>query len=415
MSKKRKPIPTKRLRSSSYVLLIFRVLVVYVFALVMLVVLTAHFNIPLYAGSGEDRFPSAWLWLLMFSYYAMPVILAALFAWNFRPFWRNFRNLLVTILVVQLVYSLFAFAVRYQYLEKWKQGIHESRISRLDVNWFKHRFFDTDKDGLIDLVKFESRVDSRYLPPGEYFLRAAVAQKEKELSGGDLGVFRFRVRPEAREFAYPKYQFDPQPLMPHYESGPFDVNVRLLKVVIRDREAERVLTLTRWAPFVRYTTWDGRDPQISENVIPVEKKERVDSFYIMPLDPPQNQVDFGGFVGDVGRDVDGDGRFDQLVITMKVYSRFEGPVFIQALVENQGTPIVYENYLTLGDNLLEYAVDKKYVLGLGQDGPFKFYDFQFFNRNPECSEDSCPKRIKPFFKVHLENYLTRPYPRNQFQ
>jgi len=265
--------------------LAFQVVAVYYIMLTTLIILTAHFKIPLHHDAMATS-ATFWLKLLIMFYYAMPVVLAMIFAFLFRPVWPHFRNIVLIIFIVHGALSLGSYAVRQQYLADLRDNLHQCQLADLKINVVRHRLGDRDRDGLIDKAEVFAEIDAGDFPDGNYGISAWLTQHQKRLPESFLGVVKFSVRDGKAKIFQLHYEFNPQRFNAYFARGPLDIGLSMHRYVRVDRKARKVLSLTRWSPFLRATTWDGRDPQIIDHLINLQEFPKVDSFELLPLGLP---------------------------------------------------------------------------------------------------------------------------------
>lgn len=381
--------------------------------LVGLVAVSLWFDIPFYKGSGNQ--PDRWLYLVWFFYYVVPWVTAFFLGFVLRPFWPRFRNLLVAILVIQGIYSVSVYALRCVYREKRKEVFHEARMSQFKTLGFRPRFYDRNHDGIIDDVELLIRCQMSGYPLGTYLLQASVTQQGRIFPDSGIGSFPVTLGDDKPKMFTAKFRFDPRVFEPYFESGTFTADLSIQAMAKVDADGARLMAFGRWSPFLRSTSWRGdRDAEISEQIIDLEDVPDVGSFWILPLDFARPQVVFKRFINDFGRDLDGDGLFDQLVIAVELSSKYEGLIFVRAQLQDAPYPIYHESSLKIGDNTLEFVLESQALRQTGMDGPYAISDIQIFNKNPGCHTDECLKKIKPFFTLYLDDYLTQRYSLTQF-
>ncbi len=253
----------------TWFLLTGRSVFVYFLILLSFVILTSHFNIPLYHQTPWIAMPSPWLWVVFFVYYFAPVVWGVIFGITLPPFWRGFRNFWATILIVQIVASGAIATVREEYLQKRADRIHQARRATLKTRFFREERFDDNKDGWTDRIEFFVELDFKNFLEGRYVVEAFVTQYRQPLPHGKIGKAEFEFLPEGQKTLRARFRVNPQHFRSYFQSGPFEVNLTLAKKVILDEEARFLLSVTRWSPFLRETGWDGQDPRIREEVIPL--------------------------------------------------------------------------------------------------------------------------------------------------
>ena len=202
--KKKKGIPLAWLLERARARLIFRITIVYFLTLFILAFLADGLHIPLSSplrGGEILRLPTPYLFLLWIFYYLMPFVVAALFGVACRPFWPQFRNLLVTIWIVQGLYSIGAYALRSQIREHIDAEIAQTKSARLKARGVSHEFLDEDKDGIPDKIVFVTEVSIDEFPLGKYEVYATIT-KNGEPVCPSLNVNRLErkdtvIQPEA--------------------------------------------------------------------------------------------------------------------------------------------------------------------------------------------------------------------------
>ncbi len=379
---------------------------------VLVIVLTGA---PLLDGDVWFRWPSIWLWIVYGIYYVLPVVLAVAYGLALRPpFWTRVRDLLVSILLVQLVYSVGVHLWRVAYLQRMDEAVYRTKRAEPFVYEAKHKLVDKDKDGEVEEIKCRVKIDLDEYPDGKYAVEAYISQADRPLSRRGIGSSELVLTEEGGRDPTLLYSFDPRTHAPYYRAGPFFLGVKINRMFVKDREGRVLTALARWSPYFRSTRWDGYDPRINRHLDPVAEVDRIDSFSLVPLDASRPRVTLMEYVKDFGRDTNGNNLFDELVIELNVFSRYEGKAFLQALVEGAPYPVIQEVALKEGENHLEYVIPARDVRAFGVETPFHLTEVQIYNRDPHCQEGECLKQIKPRFKYFLEGYLTKEYSILQF-
>jgi hypothetical protein len=398
--------------SRSHTPVLIQVVFVYYVILIGFVWLTVRVDAPLYQGAWV-RFPSPWLWTLWALYYIIPFFLALLFGILFRPFWLSLRNVLVTIFIIHGLYSVVMFGIRYHYLQKYEADVHATRLLRLDNFQVSHDMSSPGSDGLIHRITFLGTFDLSQYPHGQYTIFTEITQNGNLVPGGDLGAYDFILKEGSPRDVRVLFESHPQDYQDHFGRGNFEVNAGIQRIFSVDEDGKKILAFTRWAPLIRYTSWDGRDPEIYDDVLDIDYITGVDRFSLIPLRWSPRIVTLKSYVGDSGRDLNGNGLFEQLVITLQVQSSYEGPLFIEAVVSGGTYPLFYETYVEKGVNIIEYVVDGDHLLEFGFDGPYELYDIQVFNEDPECQKEDCLPNES--FQEFFPNYITQRYNLQQFE
>ncbi len=358
---------------------------------------------------------ASWRDVLVFFYYGLPVLLALIFGLLFRPFWPHFRNLIVAVFVVQMFYSLGVYGVRWRYVDRRRRA--ESALKgrlRLKILSTRHRLLDRDADGLVDKIEIFVHAAMRGFPPGRYQVYAEVSQKGMTLPRGRIGAVSLTLRDGGPRDFKMRFTCDPRPWAAYYAGGAFSVGLGVLQAVPVGEDGERIVAWSRWSPFLRTTSWTGKDPEIRDRVVTLAVLPEVDRFALLPVRLPVRSVTFQGFVRDFGRDEDGDGLFESLVVVFRVDSSYAGPVFLAARFAGSPNPIFIQTVLRSGAQDVEMVVPSGTVRGMDTDGPWTLTDIRMFNQDPQCPSGTCAPRIKPFFRVYLDNYRTGAYRRDQF-
>lgn len=388
-----------------------KILFVYVCSVTALVFVILYFKISLAPGS---QYVDYWLPLVWFIYYGLPVFLAVIFGLAIKPFWRNFRNLLVGIIFLQILYSFFSVIYRTNYLAKRTAEIHVSRKADVRLMSAGNTVVDRNKDGRIDNILFSAKLDVEDLPPGKYKIWSEITQNGQEFPDGVMGNVYAHITPNV-PWIKVNYMQDPRVFEPYYANGPFEINIKVAQVLPLLKDGRKVLAVTRWAPYFRTTSWSGQDPEISEHILDISQLKAVDRFSIMPLKIDRPPIKGTQIVQDYGRDDNGNGRFETIVLVLSVESTYEGPVFFQALIEGSKDLVMVERDLARGNNQVEIPISAKLFSQAGINGPYELTDIRIYSRDPECTTGECAKRIKPFFTLPLENYLTQSYRLNQLE
>ena len=260
-----------------------QVIFLYFLTLLGLIFVTIKFGIPLEQGGGDVASPAPWLSIIKTYYYVIPVVLAFVFGLFFRPFWRNFRNLLVTIFLIHLFFSLVIYATRYGYLQKQHVDIARSKIAELKILDLKKVFIDENKDGVLDQIKVTISVDYNGFLEGHYALSALLTQGGQEFPQNSLGMTLFEVGEGPLKLAQIIFKSDPQVFKSLWGQGDFDIDLILQKKVFMDSKGKMILSVARWAPFFRYTSWGGADPKIHSDIVELNRFEGVDTFFLLPI------------------------------------------------------------------------------------------------------------------------------------
>ncbi|MCR4336739.1 MAG: hypothetical protein NUV91_02895 [Candidatus Omnitrophica bacterium] len=400
--------PTKK----TYTLLLIEIVAIYFLCLAGAAYLVVHFQTPLYDSSGH---PTLLIYIFEAYYYVIPLILALLFGFLFRPFWENSRNLLFIIVSFHLFYSATVIMYRSPHVDARYEELHRSRLAMLQVREVKHLLFDEDKDGFIERVAFRALVDVSEFPRGKYTIYMTLAQRGQPLPDGEIGFYEFEIAPDTQKLFYVKFATDPQKFADYFERGDLEVNLGIEKTLTITEKAAQVLKFSRWTWFPRLTRWDGQDLDLNEGYVELDLAEKAHTFYILPIKLRRPEIYFKKYVDDFPVDQNGNGKWDQLVIVFEVDSKYEGRIFIQAKVAGAPYPLYDEANVVVGINRIEYKIDSASLKEFGFEGPYELVEFQLFNEDPECKEKDCPVQIKVPFAVYFDNYKTYSYMLDQFE
>lgn len=263
------------------VVLIARIAVVYVIMAAGAAWAAGYFQVPLYEGAAAR--PTVWLWSIWTVYYLAPFGFAALYGFLFRPFWAGFRDFLLTILALQLLYSFSINMLRWEYLQKARVQGRWSQNDKLKIAAFQNRYLDQNQDGLKDELQVRVTCDLTRIRRGEYLIDAAVvpggANSPLVLEGG--GMVKVEARGEKNMFVQ-TFSVRPQgglaPAIGH--DLHFQLKFILSRIISVDDRGTWLRQLGRWSPYFRTTGWDGSDPAISDNWIVLESVTRPEVFLL---------------------------------------------------------------------------------------------------------------------------------------
>ena len=137
---------------------------------------------------------------------------------------------------------------------------------------------------------------------------------------------------------------------------------------------------------------------------------------LAPGEIQREHVIFRGFAGDFGRDLDGNGLFEELVVALVVDSIHDGPVFFQAEIRAPFRALLHhETRSTKGARKLEFVIDGTALRRAGRDGPYELGGMVLTNNSPYCPGGVCPAPNLPKFSVYLDDYTTGHYRADQFE
>ena len=394
------------------------VLGLYFIALVGLVAVTLGFEISLSEGEGFLAFPSPWGLFLGFAYYLAPPLIALGFGWRLRPFARHALGLWLAILLVQGGYSLAATLLRASLAADWEADRLASAAAIHKLVEAGHRLHDDDGDGLIDRIALDGRIRTLGLPPGDYGVAAILAEAPPGQRRRGAGSMRFPRSTSASGPLDLAFAFDLRAagLGELAAAGPMTLHVEITKTRGPDASARTILTLCAWAPFACPTSRAGLDPEIHEEILILRRFEDLGEVALAAADIQRRHVIFKGFAGDFGRDLDGNGLFDELVVTLEVDSIHDGPIFFQAEVRAPFQALLHhQTRSTNGATRLEFVIDGTAIQRVGRDGPYELGGMILMNNSPYCPGGVCAAPNLPKFSVTLGDYTTGPYRAEQFE
>jgi hypothetical protein len=399
------------------------VLGLYFVALVGLVAVTLALEIPLSEGEGFLVFPSPWSLLLGFSYYLAPPLIALGFGWLLRPFARNALTLWLAILLVQGGYSLAAIMLRAGLAADWEADRLASSAAIHKLVEAGHELHDDDGDGLIDRVALDGRVRTLGLPQGDYRVTAILTEAppgQRRRSAGPMKFPRGASASNSKasgplDLAF-AFDLSASGLRELAAAGPMTLQVEVAKWRRPDDTARTILTLCAWAPFACPTSHSGRDPAIHQEILILRRFENLGEVALAPADIQRQHVIFKGFAGDFGRDLDGNGLFDELVVVLEVDTIHDGPIFFQAEIRAPFQALLHhQTRSTKGAERLEFVIDGTAIKRAGLDGPYELSGMYLLNNSPYCPGGVCAAPNLPKFSVRLGRYTTGPYRAEQFE
>ena len=160
----------------------------------------------------------------------------------------------------------------------------------------------------------------------------------------------------------------------------------------------------------------GSDPAIHEEILTLRRFENLGEVALAPAKIQRKHVIFKGFAGDFGRDLDGNGLFDELVVVLEVDTIHDGPIFFQAEVRAPFRALLHhETRSTKGAARLEFVIDGTAIKRTGRDGPYQLGGMYLLNNSPYCPGGVCAAPNLPKFSVALGRYTTKPYRAEQFE
>jgi hypothetical protein len=394
------------------------VLGLYLAALLGLVAVTLAFEIPLAEGEGFLVFPSPWSLLLGFAYYLAPPLIALGFGWRLRPFARHALGLYLAILLVQGGYSLVVTLLHADLAADWEADRRASSAAIHELAEAGHQLHDDDGDGLIDRVALDGRVRTLGLPPGDYRIAAILTEAPPGRQRRSAGPMKFPRGSGASGPLDLAFAFDLRApgLGELAAAGPMTLHVEVTKSRRPDGHARTILRLCAWAPFACPTSRAGLDGAIHDEILTLRRFENLGEVALAPAEIQRKHVIFKGFAGDFGRDLDGNGSFDELVVALEVDSIHDGPIFFQAEIRAPFQALLHhETRSTKGATRLELVIDGTAIARAGRDGPYELGGMVLMNNSPYCPGGVCPPPNLPKFSVTLGSYTTGPYRAAQFE
>jgi len=394
------------------------VLGLYLVALVALVAVTLAFEIPLSEGEGFLVFPSPWSLFIGFVYYLAPPLIALGFGWRRRPFARHALALWLAILLVQGGYSLAVTLMHARLVAGWDADRQASTAAIHDLAAAGHQLHDDDGDGLIDRIALDGRVRTRGLPPGDYQVAAILTEAppgRRRRFAGPMNFPRSASASGPLDLAF-ALDLSAPGLEELAAAGPMAFHVEVTKSRRPDDRAQTILTLCAWAPFPCPTARSGQDAAIRDEVLTLRRFENLGEIALEPGAIQRKHVIFKGFSGDFGRDLDGNGLFDELVVTLDVDTIHDGPIFFQAEMRRPFRALLHHaTRSTRGAEQLEFVIDGTALRRDGRDGPYELGAMSLMNNSPYCPGGICPPPNLPKFSVYLNSYTTGPYRAEQFE
>jgi len=223
-------------------------------------------------------FPASWQTALVCLYYLAPLLIAFVFGLLFRPFWNHFRDLLMSIFLVHLLYSIGIYGWRQAYLNERQEVITQSSLAEIRAESFSHRLLDNDHDGRVDEVALWGRLNVRELPPGRYITGIVLSQGNELISDGLVAKSGFQKGDKGEVDL--KFSFDPRRYGQRFEH-PVRMDLYIYRVVEVSEEAEQITWFSRWTPFLRTTSWQGQDQDFYGDLVRIEIIYGVDSVKLL--------------------------------------------------------------------------------------------------------------------------------------
>ena len=177
-----------------------------------------------------------------------------------------------------------------------------------------------------------------------------------------------------------------------------------------------IVTLCRWAAFFCPTSRLGYDPVLYDDIVEIARFDAVDTVALAPETIQRNQLVFLRYLGDTGRDDDGDGLFDALIVSIELDSIYAGPLYVQAQIAGAASGHVQQTSpIGKGIGQFDVVLDGGRLRALGRDGPYTLVAFALLNNDPYCPGGACVIENRPVFTVYLDAYTTKAYRAEQFE
>ncbi len=256
------------------IVLTLRVVTVYFFIVFSVVFSIEYYKASFYRGEW-CTWPTGVMLLIWFLYYGVPVVLASIFGFLFRPFAKSFRNIFFAILIIQLFFSFILMMLRWDYLRNFKNKNQWKKSDSIKIEKLTPQFYDRNQDGLIEEIKLNGVFDFAKMRPGEYLLDSAT------VPGGSLSPF---VIDGGGTFTITKTGIENKiikefTVIARKDLGAvldkpqnFQVKFLLFRIVSIDEYGKKVLAAARWAPFLRMTDWEGADKEIYADWLLLDSK-----------------------------------------------------------------------------------------------------------------------------------------------
>jgi len=277
----KKIVPPEAEKRSRWPLMLL-VVGIYFATVVFYILCLTSFDLELM--SGPPSRPNPALIVLWGLYYFVPFILAVVIAGLFRPFWKTFRDVLVPIFYLALVYSFLIFMLRSPYAEKHWNDLRNGRLANMRLAEIEHVLIDGDQNGRAESVRFTFRFNLDEFPPGKYRITGWVEVIPGDQPPDKIGAFIVPVSYGGANSGVGNFDFD----IPAAHAGlgrEYDLQLQLHRIAEMDKSLRRILALSRWSPFFRTTSWDGEDPELHTRPILLDTRQHVD-FVTIPAHNP---------------------------------------------------------------------------------------------------------------------------------
>ncbi len=386
----------------------------YFLALTGLAAATIFWDIPLSDGGFLFSLPSSWSLFLSAFYYLVPFALGLALA-----FWQG-RNWTAGVLLVGAIFilhgavSLAANSLRNLYLADWQLAAQQAERAEITPSSFRHEFLDENNDGLSDRILVTGALTVGALPPGPYQVLGLLSQGESDAALPGLGAHDIQVEPGASDAQDLRFKIDPRRLQDWAGKGPFSVELEISQWREIGPDVKRVLTFCAWALWCP-TALSGADPEFYPDLKVIARLQNLDRFVLRRDQIQRPQLIFNGYSRDYGRDLDGNGLMDELVIALNVDSIWTGELFFQSQLNVLSAAINYETTVAKGVGIVELVIDGSAIKAGGRDGPYRLENPIIFNNTPYCPGGTCANKNQPMFSISAPDYTTGPYRAADFE
>jgi len=134
----------------------------------------------------------------------------------------------------------------------------------------------------MDRVEFSGMFDVMDLLPGKYVLQAIVSQNGQDLPENPAANIENQLRPGVTNYKI-RFSISLGNYQKYFRNGPLDLDINLQKMWQVGPRGKKILSFSRWAPFLRATDWDGEDPGFKDRVQDLGLRVRVGNFYLLPF------------------------------------------------------------------------------------------------------------------------------------
>ena len=291
-----------------------------------------------------------------------------------------------------------------------------SRHSQISLKSLTHEFKDENGDGLTDRIALFGHWDLKTDSPGTYLAYIYLVQNNRMVAGGFIGQQKLEAKDRGAHGFDFAFSLNPVSIKEALSHGTVEVNLDLKKDLPVSAAGKSIIAFCRWAPFMDLTRLGGEDPDIYDTFVTIASLRRIDAIALDPSFIQRDQVLFVRYINDVPRDLDGNGLYDELLVTLLVDSVYEGPIYY-SLEEERHPEIFFQNKSSIakGNQVVHLVIDGTDLKKLGMDGPYKFTNVYILNNDPYCPGGKCDLKNLPIFTLYLPNYVTQKYDLKQFE